>query len=120
LSLGREGIELTGASEFVEVEDEASDGDAEVCGLFAGYGAVGKALQREADSWIVGGVDPALLVPEVGLRLQGLTSGAEAHSVLLVLMARLKPCPFNDEPQILRHAQDDICFWVRIVLPTLR
>ena len=45
---------MAGGAEFVEVEDEIADGDAEVCGLPARDGAVGKALQRKADSWVVG------------------------------------------------------------------
>ena len=45
---------MAGVAEFVEVEDECADGDAEVCGLSAGDGAVGKALQRESDGWVVG------------------------------------------------------------------
>ncbi len=48
-----------------------------------------------------------------------LTSGAEARSLLIVSMARLKPCPLKTaDPSAL--PQDDICWWVRFVLPTLR
>jgi hypothetical protein len=71
-------IELAGVAEFVEVKDVFADGDAEMCGLSACDGAVGEALQRESNSWVVGGVDPALLSPELWLLLQRLTSGAEA------------------------------------------
>jgi hypothetical protein len=93
LDFGREVVELADCAEFVEVEDEASDGDAEVCGLAAGEGTVGKALQGESDGWVVGGFDPGLLSPEVWLLLQSLTSGAEApvHSYCLNGAAEVVP-----------------------------
>ena len=85
-----------GVAEAMKIENEATDGYAEVCGFSAGEGAVGKALQREADSRVVGGVDPGLLSPKVRLRLQSLTSGAEARSIRIVSMARLMLCPFRE------------------------
>jgi len=83
LGLGREAIELTGGAEFVQVQYEASDGDAEMRLLASSEGAPGKALQGESDGWVVGGFDPALLSPEIRLRFQGLPSGAEAPSIHL-------------------------------------
>jgi hypothetical protein len=101
---------VAGAAEFVEVEDEAAYGDAEVLRLAARDGAVRKALQRKSDGWVVGGVDPALLSPEVRLRVQNLTSGAEAQTILIVSTARLKPCPFKEETaDPSASPQDDIC-----------
>ncbi len=88
---------MAGAAEFVQVEDVSADGDADVRSLAACEGAVGEALQREADRWVVGGVDPTFPFPEVWLRLQILTSGAEALSIRIVSMAGLKPCPFKEE-----------------------
>jgi hypothetical protein len=110
LDFGREVIELAGLDEFVQVEDETSDRHSEMRGLAARDGTVGKALQRKSDCWVVGGVDPALLSPKVGLRLQNLTSGAEAQSLPIVSMARLKPCPFEEETADPSAApQDDSC-----------
>jgi hypothetical protein len=38
----------------MKIEDETSDGDAEVRGLTARDGTVRKALQRKSDGWVVG------------------------------------------------------------------
>jgi len=83
LDFGREVIELAGLAEFVQVDDETSDRDSQMRGLAARDGTVGKALQRESDSWVVGGVDPTFPFPEVGLRLQSLTSGLKPHQFLV-------------------------------------
>jgi hypothetical protein len=47
-------IELAAGAEFVEVENVYADGDAEVCGVTVRDGAVGKALERKTDCWVVG------------------------------------------------------------------